>query len=394
MPDVARLIILRSTLCFLILILCADVYAQKTRVDELLTQLDKNDADTNQIKVMRKLSAAYSAVDPVKKFYYANQYLILAEKHNIDSTIANAYLDMGISYGIRSNVDSALYYFKLGYERAKASNYSLGIARSHANIGYAYDRSDRKKEAIQHYENALKIFKKYNIKKSINQNITNLGSLYYDLGEYKIADGYFRQVLASVRETPADEIGLGNALFSLGNSNLKLGNQTKALGYFKESLAVREKIGDLNGIALSNWGIGRVLIEKEQYQQSLIPLNIALKNNRILKNLYHESAVLMSISRAHLALKKYEKAEEEADLALQRANESSSRGLVSQALELLVDINKEQKDFAEALRFQSNYIAVKDSLNSHEMKKDVLVKDINRVNSDNKDLQLDNETIA
>jgi hypothetical protein len=45
------------------------------------------------------------------------------------------------------------------------------------------------------------------------------------LGEYKIADEYFKQVLENVKEVPSDEIGLGNALFSLGNSNRKLGNE-------------------------------------------------------------------------------------------------------------------------------------------------------------------------
>ncbi len=86
--------------------------------------LNSNNPDSVQISILRRLSSAYSAVDPVKKFYYANEYRLIGEKNGIDSVVANAYLDMGISYGIRGKLDSSLYYFKLGFEKSKQSNYT------------------------------------------------------------------------------------------------------------------------------------------------------------------------------------------------------------------------------------------------------------------------------
>ncbi len=383
-----------SILFFCMFFVSITSFAQTSIIEELLSQLNKNNPDTTQIKIMRKLSAAYSPVDPLKKLYYANQFRLLGEKNGIDSVVSAGYLDMGISYGIRGNIDSALYYFKLGYEKAKASNYEIGIARSHANIGYAYDRLDRKKEAVKSYEQSLRMFKKLNIKKSINQSITNLGSIYFDLGEYKMADSYFQQVLENVKETPKDQMGLANAYFSLGNSNRKLKNQKKALTYYQQSLAIREKIGDLNGIALSNWGISEIYNAKKDYTKALPHLEIALKNNRILKNLYQESVALMTVSHVYLGLKDYKKADDAANLALQLANEVKSKGLVVMALELLVEVNKEQHKYAEALKFQSDYIAASDSLDSKKIKKEVILNDLQRVNTDNKLLVKDNKTIA
>ncbi len=383
-----------SLLLYLMCFFGITSYAQTSRVEELLGQLNKNNPDTTQIKIMRKLSAAYSSVDPLKKWYYANQFRLLGEKNGIDSVVSAGYLDMGISYGIRGNVDSALYYFKLGYEKAKESNYEIGIARSHANIGYAYDRLDRKKEAVKSYEQSLRIFKKLNIKKSINQSITNLGSIYFDLGEYKIADSYFQQVLENVKETPNDQMGLANAYFSLGNSNRKLNNPKKALAYYRQSLAIREKIGDLNGIALSNWGMAELYNKSKDYAKALSHLEIALKNNRIIKNIYQESVALMCASHVYLGLKDYKKADEAANLALALANEVKSKGLVVMALELLVEVNKEQHKYAEALKFQSEYIAASDSLDSKKIKKDVILNDLQRVNKDNKLLVRDNKTIT
>ncbi len=380
--------------CMLMLCIGVTVKAQTSKIDDLLGQWDKNSPDTTQIKVLRKLSAAYTSVDPLKKFYYANQYLQLAKKNNIDSSISNAYLDMGIAYAVRSQLDSGLYYFKLGHEIAKESNYLPGIARGYVNMGFILDRQDKKKESVKYYEESLKIYRKLNNRKGINQCIMNLGSLYFDLGEYKTADLYFHQVLDNVRETPNDQAGLANALFSLGNSNRKLGNSQKSLEYFRQSLAIREKIGDLNGIALSNWGIGLVMNNTNKFEQALVHLKVALENNRKTKNVYQESIVLMAISHAYLHLEDYKKAEENIKLALDKAKEAESKTLVVQALENLVNIETAQKKFDLALKHQSDYMAINDSLNNSKTKKEVILNDLKRVNTDNKNLEEHNQKIS
>ena len=381
---------------FTLLLNCIGLFAnaQTSKVDDLLAQLKSTDADTTQIKILRKLSAAYTSIDPIKKRYYANQYLRLAEKNNIDSNIANAYIDIGIAYAVQSNLDSGLYYFKLGNEKARACNYLNGIGRSLVNMGFVHDRQDKKQESVKNYEESLQIFKKLNNKRGINQSIMNLGSLYFDLGEYKTADIYFRQVYESVKETPNDQAGLANAIFSLGGSARKLNKPRLALSYYQKSLTIREKLGDLNGIALSNWGIGLVLNNLQQHKQALKHLKIALENNQKIKNVYQQAVVLMSMSDSYLHLKDYKKAEETAKISLEKANESSSRGLVVQALEYLVKIEKAQSNFAEALKYQSQHIAIADSIESEQIKKEIILDDLARVNTDNKNLEKSNKKIA
>jgi len=392
MLDVIRQYKLICTLIFFIGFNAAN--AQTTKVDELLAQLNKNDPDTIQIKVLRKLSAAYSSVDPVKKFYYANQFRLLAEKNGIDSSVANGYLDMGISYGIRSNLDSALHYFKLGQQRAKAANYSNGVARSLVNIGFVYDRSDKKTQAVNCYEEALKIFRKLDYKKGINQCITNLGAIYFDLKEYKSADNYFQQVLDNVQETPSTQLALGNALFCLAGSRWRLGDYKKSMELYKKSLAIQEKIGDINGLALTNWGMSQLFVDRKEYKKAISYLDIAITNNKKLKNSYQECAMLLTLTDAYLGLKDYDKADETANLALTRAKETDSKIPVSLALNKLSKVKTEKKDYESALSFKSQYIAVNDSLETTKTTKEVILSDLHRVNIDNKNLEKRNETIS
>ncbi|RZJ80296.1 MAG: tetratricopeptide repeat protein, partial [Flavobacterium sp.] len=286
------------------------------------------------------------------------------------------------------------YYFNIGFDKSKAINYTAGIARSHANIGYALDRLDRKNEAVKHYEQSLKLFKKLNIKRSINQSITNLGAIYYDLNEFKLADVYFKKVLENVLETPNDQIGLGNALYSLGNSNLELGNFKKSKTYYTQSLNIRAKIGDLNGLALSNLGLGRLANRLKDFNKAVGYFNIALKHNAPLKNVYQEAVILNALATAQLGLKDYKKAEKNAKLALTKANESGTKSLSAESLELLVEISLAQKKFEEANVLQTNYTAVNDSLNLKQVKKEVMINDLHRMNSDNNSLEHTNKSIT
>lgn len=394
MPNLTSKLIYSSLPFFFIFFINISVSAQTTKVNELLIQLNKNSSDTAQLKVMRNLSIAYSSVNPERKFYYAQQYKFLAEKLGIDSLVASAYLDMGNSFVLRSNLDSGLYYFKIGHEKAKTSNFVNGIARGYINIGYVYDRLDRKKEAADYYEIALKLYRKLNFKRGINQCITNLGSIYFDLKNYEIADHYFEKVLENVKENPSDEAALASALYNLGGTRQKLGNLSETMLLYKKSLAIREKIGDLNGIALANWGFGQLYIKKRNYLKALSHLDIALWNNKILKNLYQECAVLITVSEAYLGLKNYKKAEESANLAFEKAKQTDSKIALSLALEQLAKVNAVQQKFKDALTYQAAYKAIEDSLKSEEVTKKVITTDLQRINSDNKILETDNKTIT
>jgi two-component system sensor histidine kinase/response regulator len=135
-------------------------------------------------------------------------------------------------------------------------------------------------------------------------------------------------------------------------------------------------------------------LTEKAYQKAIDYLKIALKNDQAVKNLHYEAVVLIALSRAHLGLKDYKTAEEEANLALTRAKESSAKLLIAEALEQLVEVNKEQKKFADALKFQADYIAMNDSLDVAKTKKDVIINDLHRINADNRTLEKNNRSIA
>ncbi len=367
--------------------------AQTKKIDSLIVVLNKTKVDTAKIPILRALSVAFTPIDVEKKFYYANKYRIIAEKHQIDSVVAMGYLDMGIKHGIKAEYDSAMYYFTKALNIAKEKKVENQAARAYVNIGYVFDRLDNPKASIENYKSGLVIFKKLKNKKGLNQTYVNLGSLYYDITEYKVADVYFREAL-EIAMKANDELGIAQGYFNIGGTSYKLGDYQSAFKYYTISLGMREKTNDLNGIALAKWGLGELFSSQGKYKEAQEALDIALKNNRTTGNTYQEAAVLNTISRNYLRQNNFKKAEEHARLAYKISKDIKSKGMGVLSLALLVEINEKSGDYKEAFQFKNESIALADSLNVEKNKNDLVYLDFQRIRSEKTTLEKDNEIIS
>ncbi|WP_432673201.1 tetratricopeptide repeat-containing sensor histidine kinase [Flavobacterium sp. SM2513] len=387
--------VLKYFLLFLILYLGGNetLNAQNKTIDSLLLALSKEKSEVNKIPTLRLLSNAYTAVDLDKKYTYAKKLRDIAEKFQIDSIIPLAYCDMGMKFAIKTEYDSAMYYFNKSLTIALNKKIFKAQGRAYVSIGYTYDRLDDPKKAIENYKLALNVWKKIDNKNGLNQTYINLGSLYYDLKEYRVADQYFSQVLKSYEEM-GDEAGIAYGNFILGNSSRKLDKDDKAREYYNKSLALREKLGDINGIGLANLGLGELYLKQEKYEMAEKALQIALEKNQITKNKYQETVVLGTLASSYLGLKRYNQARKAAQESYDNAVAMKSKGLATIALQILIEIEQKAGNYRKAFEFQSRYIDAKDSLNIQKLKNEVILSDFQRVRTDNTTLEKHNEVIS
>jgi signal transduction histidine kinase len=381
--------------CWLLMLFfspCAG-FAQTSLVNQLQLKLKKPMADTARLTLLIQLGAAYQSVSPAKKFYYANVAKALAVKLHNGPAIADAYIGMGISYGVRSMMDSAMYYFGLGYDQAVKSKYILGEGKSLSDIGFAYDRLDNKQEAIKTYFQALVFLKQANFQRGINQCYINIGSLYFDLQEYNFAESYFKQCLKSYTAAK-DTAGIGYALFTMGNCYQALGQDKQAMLAFNKSLAIRTKLGDINGMGLARKGLGKVYTDLKQYNKALNNLDSAFKNISSLQDRYEESAILLDKADVYLIIHNYDKAKDCAIQALHNGRLIRSKIDISESLDKLIAVYRGENNMAKAFKYQTDYINVLDSIQIEKTIKDVTLTEFSRIRTENATLAKDNQVIS
>lgn len=388
-------VIIRLLLVFTALFFNVDfnLYAQNSKIDSLVTALSQQPSEVLKIPILIKLSQSLTAVDPDRKYIYANQMRIIAEKYKIDSIIPVAYLDMAMTHGIKTQYDSSMYYFAKGLLLAKKYKVPNQEARAYVGIGYTFDRLDNPLDAIENYKKALKIYKFEKNQKGLNQTNINLGSLYFDMNEIEIAALYFGEALKSFQKMK-DQSGIAYGNFIMGNASRLLNKDADAYNYYSKSLKIRKSLGDLNGIALANFGLGELYLKQKNYQEAEKVLNIAIANNRALANKYQETVALSTLANVFLESKQLAKAEKTALSSYENAQAIHSIGLRILALEILVRIQKETRNYKKAFEYQSEVAVFKDSLKIQKSKNNFIFTDFKRMQNDNNSLEKNNEIIS
>lgn len=384
-------VVYACTLC--LVLFAAPVFAQKVKVDSLENLLKQSMPDSTRLRLLQQVTEAYSTVDPKRKFYYANIYKQFAEKLNNHEAVADSYVNMGISYGIQSRLDSALYYFEVAYTESSKIKYELGMGRSLACMAYAYDRLDDEQESIKYNIKALEVYKKINYTRGINQCLVNIGSIYYDMKQYALAESYFQQALKSYTAAN-DKAGVGSALYELGNCYQVTGQFAKALVHLNQSLEIRENVGDINGGSLSRKGLGRLYYRQKQYNEALKHFNIAINGFRTLHDKFEEATTHTMVADVYWAMQQDTHAEEHALIALSLAQAAQSKIALSEALQKLVTVYKMRKQVDKAFDYQSRYVTNQDSIQAENALKNVTLGEFNRIRSENAELTKDNHLIT
>ncbi len=101
------------------------------------------------------------------------------------------------------------------------------------------------------------------------QNCTgNLGTSYFNIGEYRKAIEYHEKALAIVQEI-GDRRGEGVWLGSLGLAYYVLGQVDKAIEYYQKALAIAQEIGDRYGEASALTNLGDSFVDQGELDEAV-----------------------------------------------------------------------------------------------------------------------------
>jgi tetratricopeptide (TPR) repeat protein len=143
------------------------------------------------------------------------------------------------------------------------------------NLGSAYRWLGEYRRAIEYHVQALAIFGEIGSRKGEGKALGNLGNAYGALGEYRHAIEYHEKALAIDREI-GERKGEGQDLGNLGTAYCLLGDHRRGIEYHEKALAIDREIGNRQGqgSALGNLGLAYATLGEcrravEYYAQAL-----------------------------------------------------------------------------------------------------------------------------
>lgn len=135
-------------------------------------------------------------------------------------------------------------------------------------LGFLYDSLGKQDEALDRYQESLKLAKTLGNRPGEGTTLNNLSQIYKARGDYDTALRYLEESLA-IRRAIGDRAGEGTTLNNLSLIYQARGNYDTALRYLEESLIIQRAIGDRAGLCPTLFNTGHIYWQKNEHQQAV-----------------------------------------------------------------------------------------------------------------------------
>ena len=236
---------------------------------------------------------------------YSKNLLMAERVNNTVQVIANT-INLGMVYRAISNYPEALTYeLKAVYLAEKANDKSL-FASAYAEPGFTYREMKETEKAQQYYQKSLNICMQTGNIRGEATMLTALGQLSTDEKNYPQALNYYQQAL-SISNNSGNVQTAAATLGNIGNVYKNTANYSTALDYYKKALLLFQQFGDKNNIANISGEIGDIYTIT-QHNEALFYLQQSLAIAKEIRSLDRQETTLLHLSDFYAQQKNYRQA--------------------------------------------------------------------------------------
>lgn len=270
-----------TILTTLLIVLSTQAFPQK-KVDSLKQELIKTPFDNQRVFILYELGVEY-LTDSIKlSQHYAEKMMELAESYNFQMGIAQAHSLQGGIYYYNGKKEAALAeFFKAESVRKLIRNQDRQIQnRRYLDvfyIGCIYADLGQFDKAIEYFEIVLNYRKKFATPLEVSNIYESIGEIYTNKGNYSVAIENYTKSL-ELRETYTnDPYVISCALNNIGTIYYYIGEFKIALSYFKQSINKKIKAGEVQAIANNIFNIGAIYVSLEEFDSAEVYFQKALE---------------------------------------------------------------------------------------------------------------------
>lgn len=277
------------------------------------------------------------------------------EKNGFLSEAAGAYQNLGETYYVSSDYDSALECYSKALGIVLTANDRRREMTLRNSMAYTYLGLSKNETSLQY----SKLVKDYCAGLAATdrseqddlieaQALNNVGEYYYIVPDMKLALDHFERALA-IWSRRGDRRGKALAWLNIGYGHTDSGNLQEALHSYKQSLALASEVDDLHISARSNTAIGGIYSFLGESQMALNSHEKALHVLRAMGDQQAEGAVLNGIGKAYEDLNDRHRALENYGQALKSFQAIRHRDFEALTIYYIGRVYRTARDYRTAL---------------------------------------------
>ncbi|HRJ31020.1 MAG TPA: tetratricopeptide repeat protein [Cyclobacteriaceae bacterium] len=402
---------LKSLLLLSLLYLPTLLYGQ-SRIDSMLTIINRNLNDTIHAKTLVNLGIANERIDTKMAMRYFKKSIDLHEIGLQGLWVNTAFVRLAGIYSSMGNRDSATYFFNEASKYLQEHPNNKALSAYLTGWGIFNNNFGNYAEALLAYERNVELGEAVLGKENMAGNYLNMSNVYARLNQAPKREESIFKALAIFEELN-NEMGLSFCYNSLGNIFYEQKDYSKAEQYYQKSLDIRIKRNDKRGMATTYNNLANIAMDTDRFARALELQQASLKINEeqqqreeIGKNYVNLGKIYQRMSRLPEALHYFDQGEkifnnlgitrydafisaEKGRIYTEQANEDQSRkSLALQKLqqsiaqaqasgELISELNAitflkefyiQEKNYEEAFKQLIRQQALTDSLEGKEVK--------------------------
>ena len=322
-------------------------------------QTQPGKGDTALVNSLLQQSKDTLADDPALAISLAFQAKSISEKIDFPKGTANALKSIGLGYRRQGNNLDALENYNQSLKIFEQLKDNASTANLYNNIGVVYYKQGDDARALENYLQSLKFSELASDKFRILIALNNIGGIYYDKkATYDKALQYYLKALSLAEELGKKEESGGIAV-NIGSIYFNMQDDTKALVYFDKSL---KAYGNSAGSLEVYNALGKLYRREGKY-------DLALKNHNQALAIAQKANDKTGIIKSFRGLGDVYKEKGDYKTAITYYKEAEIPGVEIQALHELKDLYKDMtkayeksNDPKNAFKYSTLYTSVKDTL--------------------------------
>jgi len=332
---------------------------QASKADSLRQVLSKNIADTTRVSVLNALSKAYCNDNPDTAVTIGLSSKELAEKIKFKPGLALALKQIGIAYYLKGEYIDAVNHWQQALEVYKSIGDKVGVANMLSNQGAVYFNQGDDAKSLELHLQSLKMSEDVNDTLRIVTSLANIGSIYLNKpATYKKAIDNFLKAY-TMAKIINNQYMIGTSSVNLGEIYYKMNDDATAMKYLIEA---RKAYDDTEDLPYALNYMGRVYIRQKEYEKAIKIHEEALAIATKLDTKLDMTQSLVGLAQAYLSKGDLQGSIAKFKQAVEVGRELNATTEVKDAYEGLTKAFAQKNDYTNAFKYQNLLLAIKDTI--------------------------------
>ena len=268
---------------------------------------------------------------------------------------------IGSSYVFETNYPEGIRYYNVALEIAKKLDYKLEIANINNNMGVIFNEIGNYKLAYIHLVEALNNFDQANAPDKKIAAYNNIGIVYQNLKNYQKALVYFDKAIDPAI-MPKDTILLVSVMNNIALCNTSLNKYELALDYLEKAINLSKKVNNMYGLCISYQLKGNLYLTLNETGKAFDAYELSTKIAKQANLTYQLAMAKLGTARVLLKLDKADNAYRISADVMAMADTLNSLVLKSDVHLLLSEVCEQLGNYKNGLQHYREHIKTQEEI--------------------------------